>query len=160
VQQATVLDLFAGTGALGLEALSRGAETVIFIDNSKIALEILKKNILLCHSCRSAHCEIRVIRHDLARNLPINRFPKQLAAEFDLIFADPPYSKNYSLPLLKSLNKSSLLSENGLLIVEERSNIALPAGFSNLILADKRSYGEGTFWFYEIVRQKKHKLTD
>ena len=160
VQQASVLDLFAGTGALGLEAFSRGAENVVFVDNNKVALEILKKNILLCHSGYSGNCEIRVIKYDLSRGLPLDRFPKQLVAEFDLIFADPPYSKNFSIPLLNLLNKSSLLSENGRLIIEERSNITLPASFSNLILTDKRIYGEGTFWFYETAGQKKHKLAD
>ncbi|MBW2658194.1 MAG: 16S rRNA (guanine(966)-N(2))-methyltransferase RsmD [Deltaproteobacteria bacterium] len=151
VLQAHVLDLFAGTGALGLEAFSRGAGSVVFVDNNKVALEILKKNILLCHTGYSGKCEIRVIKHDLSRNLPLHRFPKQLATEFDLIFADPPYSMDYASQLLESLDSSNLLSQTGLLIVEERSNVTLPTGFSNLTLEDKRSYGEAAFWFYRTT---------
>ena len=150
VQQANVLDLFAGTGALGLEAFSRDAKNVIFVDNDKTALDILKRNILRCHTGYSGKCEIRVIKHDLTHSLPAAKFPKNLAVEFDLIFADPPYSKNFSITILNLLNNSSLLSTNGLLIVEERWNVKLPTSFSNITLVDKRTYGEATFWFYEL----------
>jgi len=149
VQQANVLDLFAGTGALGLEAFSRGAGNVVFVDNDKFALDILKKNILLCHTGYSGKCEIRVIKHDLTHSLPLSKIPQNLAVEFDLIFADPPYSKKLSLTILNLLNNSSLLSRNGLLIVEERRNVNLPTDLSNITLVDRRTYGEATFWFYE-----------
>jgi len=149
VKQANVLDLFAGTGAIGLEAFSRNAKSVIFVDNDRSALEILKKNILLCHTGYTGNCEIRVIKHDLTHSLPLNKLPKQLYSEFDLIFADPPYSKNLSINILNLLNSSSLLSPSGQLIVEERFNINLPADFSNISLIEKRTYGEATFSFYE-----------
>jgi len=160
VQQANVLDLFAGTGALGLEAFSRDAKNVIFVDNDKTALEILKRNILLCLTGYSGKCEIRVIKHDLTHSLPTAKFPKNLAVEFDLIFADPPYSKNLSITILNLLNNSSLLSTNGLLIVEERWNVELPTSFSNIALVDKRTYGEATFWFYESTNNVCQQLTD
>jgi 16S rRNA (guanine966-N2)-methyltransferase len=149
VSQANVLDLFAGTGAIGLEAFSRNAESVIFVDNDAVALKILKKNILLCHTGYTGQCEIRVIKHNLSHSLPLNKLPKQLDSDFDLIFADPPYSKNLSINIINLLNSSSLLSPSGLLVVEERFNINLPTDFSNIVLVDKRTYGEAMFSFYE-----------
>ena len=149
VSQANVLDLFAGTGAIGLEAFSRNAASVIFVDNDASALKILKKNILLCHTGYTGHCEIRVIKHNLSHSLPLNKLPKQLDSDFDLIFADPPYPKNLSINIINLLNSSSLLSPSGLLVVEERFNINLPTDFSNIVLVDKRTYGEAMFSFYE-----------
>ncbi len=149
VKQADVLDLFAGTGAIGLESFSRGAGSVIFVDNDRSALEILKKNILRCYTGYTGHCELRVIKHDLASSLPLKKLPKQQASKFDLIFADPPYSKNLSINIINLLNSSNLLSPGGLLVVEERFTVNFPTGFSNIMLVDKRFYGKAAFSFYE-----------
>lgn len=149
IHGAKVLDLFAGTGALGLEALSRHAAFVVFVDNSPLALELMKKNINLCLPGYSGNCEIRVIRHDLTKNLPLKKLPLETQSGFDIIFADPPYAKGVSLAILHSIDKNLLLSESGMLIVEERSNIALPSQLSRLCLIDKRVYGETGFWLYK-----------
>lgn len=154
IQNANILDLFAGTGAIGLEAFSRNAGCVIFVENNAAALKILKKNILLCHTGYSGSCEIRVIKHDLSHSLPLAHFPEQSRSKFDLIFADPPYSKNLSLTTLNLLNRSRLLAPNGLLVVEDRYDVDLPASFSNIMLIDKRTYGEASFWFFEPARHK------
>lgn len=148
VTQATVLDLFAGTGALGLEAFSRGAQFVVFIDNNHLALQLIKKNILLCLNGYSGNREIRVIKHDLTRNLPQKKLPAETSSGFDLIFADPPYSQDISFSILEFVNNSSLLTQNGLLIVEERHNVKLPSSLSTLELVDRRVYGEAAFCFY------------
>jgi len=148
VQNAKVLDLFAGTGALGLEAFSRNADFVVFVDNGRLALDLIKKNILLCLSGYTGTCELRVIQHDLNKGLPLKKLPPETSSGFDLIFADPPYAKNVSLSVLDSINKSNLLTENGMLILEERSDIALPSQLSQLRLIDKRVYGECAFWLY------------
>jgi len=155
IRQANVLDLFAGRGAVGLEAFSRDAGYVIFVDNDKTALKILKKNILRCHAGYTGDCELRVIRHDLTRGLPLNKLPKKLISEFDLIFADPPYSKNLSINIINLLNSSNLLSSDGMLVIEERFNVTLPAGCSNIVLVDKRTYGEATFSFYEKTSRQE-----
>jgi len=148
VTQATVLDLFAGTGALGLEAFSRGAQFVVFIDNNHLALQLIKKNILLCLNGYSGNREMRVIKHDLTRYLPQKKLPAETSSGFDLIFADPPYSQDISFSILEFVNNSSLLTQNGLLIVEERHNVKLPSSLSTLELADRRVYGETAFCFY------------
>jgi len=153
IRQANVLDLFAGTGAVGLEAFSRNAKSVIFVDNDNSALEILKKNILLCHTGYTGNCEIRVIKHDLSHSLPLSKLPKQLTSQFHFIFADPPYSKNLSINIINLLNSNNLLSPDGLLVVEERFNIKLPANFPNIVLVDKRTYGEATFSFYKNAQK-------
>lgn len=149
VIDATVLDLFAGTGALGLEAFSRNARFIVFIDNGSLALQLIKKNILLCLNSYSGSSEMRVIKHDLSVNLPLNKLAKETPSSFDLIFLDPPYDKSISLSVLNFINNSSLLTKNGILVVEERFNVELPTELSQLHLTDKRVYGETAFFFYK-----------
>jgi 16S rRNA (guanine966-N2)-methyltransferase len=149
VAHATVLDLFAGTGALGLEAFSRNARFVVFIDNDHLALRLIKKNILLCLSSYSGKREMRVVKHDLTKNLPQDKLPAEIHSGFDLIFADPPYSQDISFSILEFVNNSSLLTQNGLLIVEERHSVQLPSSLSTLELIDRRVYGETAFCFYK-----------
>ena len=148
VAQATVLDLFAGTGALGLEAFSRNARFVVFIDNNQLALQLIKKNVLLCLNGYSGDAGLRVLKHDLTKSLPLNKLPEETHSGFDLIFADPPYAQNMSFSVLEFVNNSSLLTQNGLLIVEERHNVELPSSLSSLERIDKRVYGETVFCFY------------
>jgi 16S rRNA (guanine966-N2)-methyltransferase len=149
VQGSKVLDLFAGTGAMGLEAFSRKANFVVFIDNSPLALDLIKKNIGLCLSGHTGNCGLRVIQHDLTKGIPLMHFPLETQAGFDLIFADPPYAKSISLVVLDTIDKSNLLTENGMLIIEERFNISLAHELSHLCLIDKRAYGENCFWLYK-----------
>ena len=89
LENARILDLFAGTGALGCEALSRGAESVTFVDMSKQALTLIKKNIpLVPEGVRRS----TVIQHDLRRSLPFPAIKAPDNQPFDLVFADPPYN--------------------------------------------------------------------
>ncbi len=148
VEHSTVLDLFAGTGAIGLEAFSRNARFVVFIDNSRLALQLIKKNVLLCLTGYSGDCEMRVISHDLSKNIPLSKLPKETHSGFDFIFADPPYAQNMSLSVLEFVNNSSLLTQSGLLIVEEKHNVELPLTLSTLKRIDRRIYGETAFCFY------------
>ncbi len=134
---------------MGLEAFSRGAGSVIFIDNSRLALDLIKKNITLCLSGYKSAYQIQVVKHDLTKGIPVIHPPPQSRTGFDLVFADPPYGKNISLSVLNSVNESNLLAENGMLIIEERYNITLPNKLSHLCLIDKRVYGESGFWLYE-----------
>lgn len=148
VRKARVLDLFAGTGAMGLEAFSRDAAFVVFVDNGRLALDLIKKNILLCLSGYTGDCELRVIQHDLTKGLPLKKLPAETISGFDLIIADPPYAKNISLLVLDSINKNMLLAEDGMLVVEERCDVRLPPRLSRLQLLERRVYGESAFWFY------------
>ena len=123
------LDLFAGTGALGLEALSRGAKSVVFIDNGHHAIQLLKKNISICDVENKA----KVIRADATKKLPT-----LFKDSFDLVFIDPPYGKGLGQQALKILEKCELLNKETLIILEEGQQINSIESFS---IQDCRRYG-------------------
>lgn len=167
-----VLDLFAGTGALGLEAFSRGASSVAFVDNSRLALELIRKNILACFSTPPPLAETpllpkiidnqsivscwTVIQHDLRKGLPLKVFQKKMLSSFDLVFLDPPYSQGLCQQILQNWDDNNLLSANGLLIAEERANEKLAIRFSTLDLVDNRVYGDTAFWIFARKQNENH----
>jgi 16S rRNA (guanine966-N2)-methyltransferase len=127
LQGARVLDLFAGTGALGLEALSRGASHCTFVENGKAGLALLTRNIALMR----AEAETTLLKRDaLALGAPP-------ATGFDMVFLDPPYGKAMGEAALAGA-KSWLASE-ALIVWEEGAAPTLPAGFA---LEDQRRYGD------------------
>jgi 16S rRNA (guanine966-N2)-methyltransferase len=124
---ARVLDVFAGTGALGLEALSRGAEQAVFIENGAVSSGILRKNISLMRA--EARCEI--LRRD-ALKPGINP-----GERFDVIFMDPPYGKAMGEAALGALQ--DWIAPEAFVIWEENTPPLIPAGFEKL---DQRKYGD------------------
>ncbi len=142
----TVLDLFAGTGAFGLEALSRGAESVVFVDRDRAALELIGRNLQAC--CPNA--ATRAFQLDLARTSSLGRLQKHLPENyrFNLVFLDPPYEKKLAENLLKMVGLSGIIGDESLVIVEEQHNQKLPATINRLTLTDRRRYGETGLWFY------------
>jgi 16S rRNA (guanine966-N2)-methyltransferase len=129
VSGARVLDVFAGTGALGLEALSRGADAVTFIENGRTALSLLRKNIALC----GAEREVRVVTADARRP---GRCPE---APHDLVFLDPPYGKGLGEKALGALVGHHWIAADALVVWEESAPIEPPEG---LRLIEDRLYGE------------------
>ena len=152
VQNAAVLDLFAGTGALGLEAFSRGASRIVLVDKGHTSLTVLKKNISIFPDIHLENREIIIIKDDLQRPTFVKKLPESVDPRFDLILADPPYGKNLSLPVLSYICAQNLLKENGLLVIEERQNIVLPETLSYLELTERRTYGETSFSFYKFIK--------
>jgi len=143
VEGADVLDLYAGTGALGLEALSRGAELAVFVDNSSRAVQIINKNIDLCGFSEKSF----LFKRDLSKGLSF--LTKGLPeTTFSVVFVDPPYRKGISGFMLQELAKSSLLSPKALVVIEEDALEESPAQAGVLTLTDQRQYGETGFWFY------------
>ena len=130
LENCCTLDLFAGTGALGLEALSRGAKSVVFIDNGQHAIQLLKKNISICDVENKA----KVIRADATKKLP-----RLFKDNFDLVFIDPPYGKGLGQKALKILEKCELLNNETLIILEEGQQINSVESFS---IQDCRRYGD------------------
>lgn len=126
---ARVLDLFAGTGALGLEALSRGAAHVTFVDDGARAGQLIRQNIAITRSADKT----RLIRRD-ARRLPGNP-----DAPFDLVFLDPPYGKGLGQEALAAAAAGGWLADDALIVWEERHPQAAPEGF---VLLDQRRYGD------------------
>jgi len=133
---AKVLDLFAGAGSLGIEALSRGALWTLFIDNSQQSIKLIKKNLTLCGYESSGF----ILKMDLTRGLPW-RYPL-MKKKFDLVFIDPPYRKKFILPILKELSDRKFLISPSVVVAETSRIDNLPAELGKLELVKIRIYGE------------------
>ena len=126
---ARVLDLFAGTGAMGLEALSRGAARGAFVDDGAAALALLRRNIGICRVGEATD----ILRRDATR-LGDNRGPG-----FGLVFMDPPYGKGLGEAALVSAVAGGWLAPGAVVVWEEAAAMLAPRGFAML---DTRRYGE------------------
>lgn len=115
IRGARCLDAFAGSGALGLEAFSRGAASVVFIEPHKLTYSHLKKVIL---EFNAPH--LSLLQTDACD------FIRQSPTTFDLIFLDPPYDLNLVLPCLEDIGRSNLLSPGGLVYIESATPLTLP----------------------------------
>lgn len=124
---ARVLDVFAGTGALGLEALSRGAVHATFLENGTVALGLLKRNIALMR----AESRTEILRRDATKP------GANPAVPFDVVFLDPPYGKAMGEVALSAL--APWLAPEALVVWEENTPPTPPAGFDQL---DQRKYGD------------------
>jgi 16S rRNA (guanine966-N2)-methyltransferase len=125
VAGAQVLDVFAGTGALGLEALSRGAAHAAFVENGRAALALLTRNIALMR----AQDRCRILAQDAQKPIP--------PAQYDLVFMDPPYAKAMGEAVLPLL--APTLAQDALVVWEENIPPVVPGGFERL---DQRRYGD------------------
>ena len=132
-----VLDLFAGSGALGLETLSRGAKSCDFVDSSKDAVNIIKKNI--------AKCRVEDISkvHLCDYNSAINKFNDK---SFDLVFLDPPYGKDMGISAINKLDR--VVKDNGIVILETDSIDNVPDKIDCFIKYDVRKYGRVVISFF------------
>jgi len=131
-----VLDLFAGTGSLGIEALSRGAIEALFIDKSIQAIKQINKNLQRC----GFEAAGSIIKKDLGRGLPRNR--AFLKRRFGLVFMDPPYGQALIAPLLKELSDRKMLSPASIVVTESSKIDMLPAELGALQRVNGRTYGE------------------
>ncbi|MFM2354272.1 MAG: hypothetical protein RLZZ528_8 [Pseudomonadota bacterium] len=139
VAGARVLDLFAGTGALGLEALSRGASRVTFVDDGAAARALIRRNIDLMQ----AQGVTDLFRRD-ATGLGVNR-----GAPFSLVFLDPPYGKGLGERALVSARDGGWVAPGATIVWEESTPPDLPAGFT---LSDQRKYGDTLITILEAAR--------
>ena len=145
VQDAKVLDLFAGTGALGLEALSRGAQTVMFVDHAPASLRVLQDNILRCASKETS----LVIRQDVRRFLQTFPSPNQ-ADQFDLIFVDPPYHTGEVEFVLDLLGGTTILSPRGILVMEHFHKEKVANQTGGLKQYRQARYGDTILTFFSM----------
>jgi len=137
ISSARVLDLFAGTGALGIEAVSRGAAFALFVDNGTEARALLRNNV----EALGLGGVTKVFRRD-ATNLG----PAHPVEPFSLVFLDPPYGKGFAEKALASLRDGGWLTKEALVVVEEAKAAAFSAqeGFAEL---ERRSYDDTEFVF-------------
>lgn len=136
-----VLDLFAGSGALGIEALSRGASHAWFVDSSRDAVSTIRDNLERCGFADRA----TVILRDVREALPT--FAE--TGPFDVILADPPYSLDHAAELLEGLDRQGLLGEDGLICIETAAADPAPAQVGMLHRIDQRRYGLTMLHFYQ-----------
>jgi len=141
-----VLDLFAGTGILGIEALSRGAENAIFIDKSNKSISIINHNLTSC-----GYQDVsRILKRDIIEGLTF----ESLAAKggIDLVFIDPPYGKDIVPKVITRLSICGILAEQACAIVESSKNDRLPESAGTLLLSDTRIYGDTKIVIYKSER--------
>lgn len=146
VWRAYVLDIFAGTGSLGLEAISRGAAQVVFVDQSSLCLNLIRRNLEQCFAGFPA----RFLRLDLRSAGSCKRLQDLVSgkSKFQLIFIDPPYEKKLAETALTMVDKTGILAADGIVVAEGRWSAALPDRIGFLALQGHRRYGETGIWFY------------
>ena len=124
-----VLDLFAGTGQLGIECLSRGAESAVFIDKDRAAAQIIRDNLKTCG------LKATVLQEDAVSFL-------RHCGQFDLIFVDPPYDSELYDSVLESINLVDILSDGGIIICERPREKTMPPEAGGLICSKDYCYGK------------------
>jgi 16S rRNA (guanine(966)-N(2))-methyltransferase RsmD len=137
-----VLDLYAGSGALGIEALSRGALHAWFVDSSRQALRMIGTNLERCRLAPRA----TIVPHDIWQALP----NMAEAGPFAVIFADPPYGCDHGPRLLEEMDRLGLLAPRGLLFLETAASDQIPDRSGTLHLLDQRRYGSTLIHIFHV----------
>ncbi len=135
------LDVFSGTGSLGLEAASRGAKECYLVDKSPETFSFLAKNVENLKFEQICKC----INMDSYKAL--EEFSRKKLV-FDLIFIDPPYMKNMIPPAVEIIEREGILQKDGLIVTKIDSKEELYEGTDNIVLVDHRRYGNTTVCFY------------
>jgi 16S rRNA (guanine(966)-N(2))-methyltransferase RsmD len=146
VPNAQVLDLYAGTGALGLEALSRGAREVMFVENQESSINVLRKNI---QDCSLTEC-CTIIAEDVETFLTNPSSPYDTTT-FDLVFADPPYEISNLESLLSKLDAAQRVTKNGVVVLEHFKKTSLPLQTGRLQQSRQSRYGDTMLSFYQLI---------
>ncbi|MCX8011543.1 MAG: 16S rRNA (guanine(966)-N(2))-methyltransferase RsmD [Desulfobacterota bacterium] len=136
-----VLDLFAGTGSLGIEALSRGMEEGVFVECNSAVIALLKKNIEGCQLSNQAE----ILKIPVSKAL---RVLKAREKKFKLIFLDPPYQERLVEKTLLELNKAEILISEGIIVAEHFIKEAVGEIYGKLRIIDRRQYGQSVVSFF------------
>jgi 16S rRNA (guanine966-N2)-methyltransferase len=139
VKSALFLDLFAGTGGIGLEALSRGAELVTFVDDSRESLQVTRHNVE-----QAGFADRSRIIASRAES-----FLKKAGEQFDIVFLDPPYSLEQE-PLLESLSSSGTVKPGSIVVFEHFKKVRSPEAAGRLVLDREAVYGDTVLAFYRV----------
>lgn len=140
-----VLDVFAGTGNLGIEALSRDAAAAVFIDENREAASLVKKNLELTGFAGRG----KVLRQEALSAL---KSLEQGGSSFDLVFLDPPYRQGLSGRVLEFLASSALIDENTVVVAETAAKEELAGRFGRLQEFDRRVYGDTALAFFMLKK--------
>lgn len=148
IEDSTVLDLFSGSGAIGLEFLSRGAKRAVLCDSSKDAIKIIKQNV------QKTHFEEKVEVYNMEFTKLVERLQNQ---KFDIIYIDPPYATDFIKISLEKIIEYELVNENTKIIVEtdDETRILNQIEKMDVEITDKRKYGRATIIFLKIGIPRK-----
>lgn len=136
-----VLDLFSGTGNLGLEAISRGAEKVVFVDENPKSIEILKRNI--------EKLKVEKSRYEIM-NLDVYRFLKKAGdRRFHFIFIDPPFTQKMAHDVMDALSETSIFNEDTFISIESQKKERMEDNYRSLNRFDLRDYGDKVLSFFK-----------
>lgn len=138
-----MLDIFAGTGSLGIEALSRGAAGVVFMDKSPESCAVIREN--LSHTKLTDLADVYCSDYGNG----IERLHRD-GRKFDLIFLDPPYNKNFIQEALNLLSSNDIMKDNSIVIAEHSASDGLPEGCGRLKAVDSRKYGDTMITIYKV----------
>lgn len=143
-----VLELFAGSGAFGIEAISRGAKNVTFVDNNFRCTQTIRANLDLL--------DAPLDKYDIIKTNALSVLPRLAKQEekFDIIFLDPPYYKDIAKKCLLNIDSYDILSPVGLVIVEHFKKDALNAELKGLFFTDKRRYGDTVITIFKKIDEK------
>jgi len=138
-----VLDIFAGTGNLGIEALSRGASYAVFVDSHRESAEVIRKNLEITRYCDKA----KVVMQDAAAAL---KLLARSEPAFHLVFLDPPYHEGHTGRVLDLLSSSPLIDQGTTIVAEFSSKEEIPRSFGSLRETERRVYGDTALSFLTI----------
>jgi 16S rRNA (guanine(966)-N(2))-methyltransferase RsmD len=140
----TFLDLFAGTGAVGLEAIGRGAKTSYLVDNDPAALEVIRRNIRDLDHPDSVHLADRNVFSFLKEEHPVR---------FDLVFADPPYNLPLWPKLFRRLSRCAMIHDRAWIVIEHFHKGSLPSEEGRVRLVRTYEYGDTRLSLYHVVSE-------
>ena len=148
IEDAKVLDLFAGSGAIGLEFLSRVAQSAVLCDKEKSAIEIIKKNVQKTHMEDKA----QILNADFETGL--DRLKNQ---QFDIVYLDPPYATDYIVKSIRKILEMKMIKQESIIIVETDDENRILEEIKNIEvqIVDKRKYGRATIIFLKLGIPRK-----
>lgn len=144
---AVVLDLFSGSGAIGIEALSRGAASCLFTDLSKEAVQVIKENLI------HTKLETKAVVFNMEANQLLTMLQADPKATFDLVFLDPPYESGQYESILTKLAAGKLLKKGALVIAESNTKLELKGQYGFLRMIKQSRYGDTLVSYYEYLEE-------
>jgi 16S rRNA (guanine966-N2)-methyltransferase len=142
IENARVLDLFAGTGSLGIEALSRGAREVVAVEKHPLSLQIIQKNCELLKISRDEH---KVIKKDVLRFLK-----GPFTEGFDIVLIDPPFTEAMADEVLKAYGQSELSRFGAKIFIEAGAKEVLQDQYGSILLEERKNYGDKFLSMYYV----------
>jgi 16S rRNA (guanine966-N2)-methyltransferase len=142
------LDLYAGTGAVGIEALSRGATVVTFVESDPKAVQVMRKNLTACRLLERANLRVGLTKVFFER-------PQWWNGPYDVVFADPPYAAKEAVELVLESWGIGLLTENAVMVIEQDIRAKLPTPTDRATLIRRYDYGDSALFLYGPATQDR-----